>query len=50
MAQPTMTHRNIEIALFVMVVILIGVNIWQTLRLEKAVAFCQQFVDIMTKG
>ncbi len=50
MAQSTMTHRNIEIALFVMVVILIGSNIWQTLRLEKAVAFCQQFVDIMTKG
>ena len=45
-----MTHRNIEISLFVMVVILIGVNIWQTLRLEKAVAFCQHFVDIMTKG
>ncbi len=45
-----MTHRNIEIALFVMVVILIGVNIWQTLRLEKAVEFCHQFVEIMTNG
>ena len=42
-----MSHRNIEIALFVMVMILIGANIWQTLRLEKAVSFCTEFVDIM---
>ena len=42
-----MSHKNIEIALFVMVMILIGTNIWQTLRLEKAVSFCIEFVDIM---
>jgi len=42
-----MTHRNIQIALFVMVVILIGTNIWQTLRLEKAVSFCTEFVKIL---
>lgn len=47
MAQQTMSHRNIQIALFVMVAILIGVNIWQTLRLEKAVSFCIEFVKIM---
>ena len=47
MAQPTMPRRNIEIALFVMVLILIGTNIWQTLRLEKAVSFCIEFVEIM---
>ena len=42
-----MSHTNIEIALFVMLVIMIGVNIWQTLRLEKAVSFCIEFVDIL---
>ena len=42
-----MSHRNVEIALFVMVAILIGVNVWQTLRLEKAVSFCTEFVEIM---
>ena len=47
MAQKTMTHSNIQIALFVMVVILIGTNIWQTLRLEKAVSFCTEFVKIL---
>ena len=47
MTQPTMPHKNIEIALFVMVIILIGTNIWQTLRLEKAVSFCVEFVEIM---
>ena len=42
-----MSHRHIEIALFVMVAIMIGVNIWQTLRLERAVSFCTEFVEIM---
>jgi len=46
-AQQTMSHRNVEIALFVMVIILLGTNIWQTLRLEKAVSFCIEFVEIM---
>ncbi len=50
MAQTTMPHKHIEIALFVMIIVLIGVNIWQTLRLEKAVEFCHQFVQIMTNG
>ena len=45
-----MSHKNIEIALFVMVILLVCLNIWQTLRLERAVEFCRQFVDIMTKG
>ncbi len=47
MAQQTMSHQRIELALFVMVAIMIGVNIWQTLRLEKAVSFCVEFVEIM---
>ena len=42
-----MSHKHIEIALFMMVAIMIGVNIWQTLRLEKAVSFCTEFVEIM---
>ncbi len=45
-----MSHRNIETALFVMVVILMGMNVWQTFRVERAVAFCHQFFEIMTKG
>ena len=37
MADQQMSDKNIQIALFVMVVILIGVVIWEEARLSKAV-------------
>ncbi len=40
-----MSNKNIQIALFVMVVVLIGVVIWQAARLSKAVEFCQSFIE-----
>ena len=40
MADQQMSSKNIQIALFVMVVVLIGVVIWEELRLNKAVELC----------
>ncbi len=37
MADQQMTNKNVQIALFVMVVVLIGVVIWEEARLSKAV-------------
>ena len=40
-----MSNKNIHIALFVMVAVLIGVVIWQAARLTKAVELCQSFIE-----
>jgi hypothetical protein len=40
-----MSNKNIQIALFVMVVVLIGVVIWEEARLNKAVEICQSFIE-----
>ncbi len=40
-----MSNKNIHIALFVMVLVLIGVVIWQAARLSKAVELCQGFIE-----
>ena len=45
MADQQMTNKNVQIALFVMVVILIGVVIWEEARLSKAVELCQAFIE-----
>ena len=45
MAEQQMTSKNIQIALFVMVVVLIGVVIWEEARLSKAVELCQAFIE-----
>ncbi len=45
MADQQMSDKNIQIALFVMVVILIGVVIWEEARLTKAVELCQAFIE-----
>ncbi len=45
MADQPMSNKNIQIALFVMVVILIGVVIWEEARLNKAVELCQAFIE-----
>ncbi len=39
------SNKNIQIALFVMVVVLIGVVIWEESRLVKAVELCQAFIE-----
>ena len=40
-----MSNKNIQIALFVMVVVLIGVVIWEHARLLKAIEFCESFIE-----
>ncbi len=40
-----MSNKNIQIALFVMVLVLIGVVIWEGARLSKAIEFCQSFIE-----
>ena len=45
MADQQMSDKNIQVALFVMVVILIGVVIWEEARLSKAVELCQAFIE-----
>ena len=45
MADQQMSSKNIQVALFVMVVVLIGVVIWEEARLSKAVEFCQAFIE-----
>ncbi len=45
MADQQMTNKNIQVALFVMVVVLIGVVIWEEARLGKAVELCQAFIE-----
>ena len=40
-----MSNKNIQIALFVMVLVLIGVVIWEEARLSKAVELCQSFIE-----
>ncbi len=40
-----MSNKNIEIALLVMVLVLIGVVIWDEARLSKAVELCQSFIE-----
>ena len=45
MADQQMSNKNIQVALFVMVVILIGVVIWEEARLTKAVELCQSFIE-----
>ena len=45
MADQPMSNKNIQIALFVMVVILIGVVIWEEARLNKSVELCQAFIE-----
>ncbi len=45
MADQPMSSKNIQIALFVMIVILIGVVIWEEARLNKAVELCQAFIE-----
>ncbi len=43
--QTQMSTKNIQIALFVMVIVLIGVVIWEEARLSKAVGLCQDFIE-----
>jgi len=45
MADQQMTNKNIQVALFVMVVVLIGVVIWEEARFGKAVEFSQAFIE-----
>ncbi len=45
MADQQMSNKNIQVALFVMVVILIGVVIWEEARLVTAVELCQNFIE-----
>ncbi len=45
MADQQMSSKNVQVALFVMVVILIGVVIWEEARLTKAVELCQSFIE-----
>ncbi len=45
MADQQMTNKNIQVALFVMVLVLIGVVIWEEARLSKAVELCQAFIE-----
>ncbi len=44
-----MSNKNIQIALFVMVVVLIGVVIWEEARLNKAVELCQNYIESVRK-
>ncbi len=39
------SNKNIQIALFVMVIVLIGVVVWEEVRLVKAVELCQAFIE-----
>ena len=43
--QTQMSNKNIQIALFVMVIVLIGLVIWEEARLSKAVELCQDFIE-----
>ncbi len=45
MADQQMSNKNIQVALFVMVLVLIGVVIWEEARLSKAVELCQAFIE-----
>ncbi len=45
MADQQMSSKNVQVALFVMVVVLIGVVIWEEARLIKAVELCQAFIE-----
>ena len=46
MAEQThMSNKNIQIALFVMVIVLIGVVTWEEARLSKAVELCPDFIE-----
>ena len=47
MTDQQMSDKNIQIALFVMVAILIGVVIWEEARLNKAVELCQNFIEML---
>ncbi len=49
MADQQMSSKNIQVALFVMVVVLIGVVIWEEARLIKAVELCQAFIESVPK-
>ncbi len=40
-----MSNKNIQIALFIMVLVLIGVVIWEEARLVTAVELCQNFIE-----
>ncbi len=44
-----MSNKNIQIALFVMVLVLIGVVIWEEARLVTAVELCQNFIESVRK-
>ncbi len=44
-----MSNKNIQSALFVMVVVLIGVVIWEEARLSKAVELCQSFIESVSE-
>ena len=43
--QTQMSNKKVQGALFVMVIVLIGVVIWEEARLVKAVDICQDFID-----
>ena len=45
MADQQMSDKNIQIALFIMVAILIGVVIWEEARLNNAVELCQAVIE-----
>ncbi len=45
MADQQMSNKNIQVALFVMVLVLIGLVIWEEARLSKAIELCQSFID-----
>ncbi len=49
MTDQQMSDKNIQIALFVMVAILIGVVIWEEARLNKAVELCQAFIETVAE-
>ena len=45
MAEQRMTNKNVPVARFVMIVVLIGVVIWEEARFGKAVELCQAFIE-----
>ena len=45
MADQQMSNKNIQVALFGMVLVLIGGVIWEEGRLGKAVELCQGFME-----
>ncbi len=45
MAVQQMSDKSIQVVLFVMVVVLVGVVIWEEARFGKAIEFSQAFIE-----